>query len=65
MLDNCSYDKIKLIGKLSCIAWFIENHAKADAQKDNDKECLQILEALQRDTEKYAELLKAKLLEKC
>ena len=65
MLDNCSYDKIKLIEKLSCIAWFIEKHTKANANNDGDQECLKLLENLQRDAERYAEVLKVKLLKEC
>ncbi len=57
MLKNCHYDQIKLLYKLSCTAWFIEKHAKADAQKEGDKECVVMLENLEKDLKKYVDQL--------
>ena len=59
MLDNHIYDKIKIIGKLSCVAWFIDHHAIANAKKD--KETVKALEALQKDLEKHIDRLQALL----
>lgn len=58
MIDNCTYDKIKLAHKLSCIAWFIEKHAKENAKKAGDKECLAALEQIQKYAEEHAAKLK-------
>lgn len=57
MLDNSSYNKVKILCKLSELCWFIEKHALADAQKAGDKECIAYLEAVKRDVEKHIEKL--------
>lgn len=57
MLDNVSYDKIKLLHKLSCINWFIEKHGKNDAQTAGDQEFLVTLTSMQKDLQKYIEKL--------
>lgn len=63
MLDNCFYDKTKLIYKLSKAAWFIDKHAKENAKKAKDKECVKALEKLQKELEKQIAMLKEMLLE--
>lgn len=57
MLDNSSYNKIKLIYKLSDLLWFIEKHAINDAQNAGDKECIATLQAIEQDLEKHIEKL--------
>lgn len=57
MLDNVTYDKIKLLYKMSDLAWFIEKHALADAQNAGDKECADSLMGIQRDLQKHIEKL--------
>lgn len=57
MLDNASYNKIKLIHELSCICWFIEKHGKVDAKAAGDQELLNVLNSLKNDLEKYLERL--------
>lgn len=57
ILDNTSYNKIKLLYKLSELAWFIEKHALLDAQTAGDKENADALLALQRDLQKHIEKL--------
>ncbi len=53
MLKHNEYDKAKLLHKLSCLIWFIENHAHEDAKKADDKEFAKILEHLKKDLNKY------------
>lgn len=53
MLDHCTYDKVKLLKELSSMVWFIEKHAKNDANKANDMACHELLEKLAEDMEKY------------
>lgn len=65
MLDNCLYDKIKILHHVSCILWFIEKHAKEDAKKTNDTECLKILEELEKDLEKHVKNLKKIVCQDC
>lgn len=57
MLDNTSYNKIKLLYKLSDLSWFIEKHAILDAQNAGDPACAEMLIALQRDMQKHIEKL--------
>ncbi len=57
MLDNTTYDKIKLIYKMSDLAWFIEKHALIDARNSGDQECIDALAAIQRDLHKHIEKL--------
>ena len=57
MLDNCSYNKAKLIHELSKIAWFIEKHAHNDAQLAGDAACQDALRSLQKDLTKHLEKL--------
>lgn len=59
MLKHAKYDKIKLLHELSCLLWFIEQHAKSDAQNDNDKEFHAYLEKLSKDLNSYIEELNA------
>ena len=55
MLDNCTYNKIKMVYKISDLCWFIEKHAIEDAEKAGDMECAEILRGLQKDLEKHLE----------
>ena len=57
MLDNATYNKIKMLHHLSELCWFIEKHALEDAKKAGDTECTQAMLALQRDLEKHIEKL--------
>ena len=57
MLDNSTYNKVKLIYKLSRMIWFIDKHGLLDANNSGDKECLDNLVALKKDLEKHLEKL--------
>ncbi len=57
MLDNASYNKIKLLYKLTELQWFIEKHAINDANEAGDKACAELMLAIQRDLEKHVEKL--------
>ena len=61
MLDNCKYDKIKLLHEMSSMAWFIERHAKENAEKVGNKECIRAYGALKKNLEKNIELFKKML----
>lgn len=53
MLDHCTYDKVKLLHEISSLVWFIEQHAKNDAQSAKDAACQELLTKLVQDLEKY------------
>ncbi|MFC1842424.1 hypothetical protein ACFLYU_02085 [Candidatus Dependentiae bacterium] len=59
MLDNCKYDKVKLLHEMSSIAWFLEKHAKENANKADDKECFTIYQNMLQDLEKHIQVLKS------
>ena len=53
LLHNTKYNKIKILHELSCLAWFIDKHAKPEAKNADDKDCEQLLENLYNDLKKY------------
>jgi hypothetical protein len=58
MLDNCSYNKIKLMHNLSDIVWFIEKFCEQDSKISGHRDCQQAIEALEADLEKHISLLR-------
>ena len=58
MLNNCLYNKIKLLHQLSSSLWFIHKHAMEDAREVNDTECIVLLENIQKDLETHMRTLK-------
>lgn len=57
MLDNSSFNKVKLLYKLSDLVWFLEKHAIVDAHSAGDAAGAEMLLGLQRDLEKHIEKL--------
>ena len=57
MLDHITYDKIRLLHDLSRIVWFIEKHAKADAQNAGDTKCYDLFEKCAIDLSKHIQIL--------
>lgn len=57
MLDNCSYNTIKLLHQLSGVLWFIKKHGIEDAAKAGDTECLVMFEQLEKDLQEHIEHL--------
>ncbi|MBA2306687.1 hypothetical protein H0W26_00975 [Candidatus Dependentiae bacterium] len=55
MLDNATYNKVKLLYKLSNLCWFLEKHAIADAAAGGDAESADALMTLKRDLQKHIE----------
>jgi len=53
MIPNEKYDKIKLIHDASCLAWFIEKHALAQARGKNNESYAQLLAQFKKDIEGY------------
>ncbi len=48
MLKDTAYDKVKLLHELSCLAWFLKNHAKPNAKKAKDAKVLKLYEGLEK-----------------
>lgn len=57
-LENCNYDKIKILHHMSKMLWFIEKHALEDAKKMSDEKCYAAFEEIKKDLEKHVEKLK-------
>lgn len=58
VLDNDTYNKIKILHKLSSIAWFIKHHAENDARDMNNQIAQDSLRALCKDLNKHIEVIK-------
>lgn len=58
MLNNCNYDKIKLLYKVSKLASFIERHAIKDAKANGHQNCVDIYNELKDDLERHLESLR-------
>lgn len=56
-LDNSTFNKVKILYKLSHLQRFIEKHAIDDANDAGDKATVEGLLAIQRDLEKHIEKL--------
>lgn len=61
-LDNNTYNKIKIIYKMSEVAWFINKNGIADATKAGDNESITLLLNIQEDLENHVNRLKKTLL---
>ena len=57
MLDNCDYNKVRLLHDLSRIVWHLNKHAKEDAKKAGHEECHKICVELEKDLEKHISTL--------
>lgn len=57
-MDNCKYNKVKILHDLSALCWFIQKHALEDAKKANDADCVKKLQELSKDLEKHLEAFK-------
>ena len=55
MLDNSTYNKVKLICEISQLVWFIDKHALVDANSAGDKEWMDTLIGLRKELEAYIE----------
>lgn len=58
MLDNCNYNKVRLLHDLSRIVWYLENHAKKDSETAGHELCHGMCEDLQNDLEVHMEKLR-------
>lgn len=55
MLDNSTYNKVKLVYEISKLVWFIDKHALIDANDAGDKEWMDTLIGLRKQLEIYIE----------
>jgi hypothetical protein len=57
MLKHSNYDKIKILYELSKTAWFIEKHAKPDAQNSGDLKSYDLFEKCAIDLSKHIDAI--------
>jgi hypothetical protein len=53
VLNDCNYDKIKMIHHLSKMVGFIDRHAVSDAEKEGHPLCAEEYKELRADLEKH------------
>lgn len=58
VLDNCSYNKIKLMHELSSMLWFISHHAINDAKAAGDASFVEALQVIEEDLQRHLERLR-------
>ena len=58
VLENCNYNKVKLLHDLNRIIWHLEKHAKEDAKEGGHELCYAMCEELLQDLEKHTEKLR-------
>ncbi len=58
VLDNCTYNKIKLMHEISSMLWFISHHAINDAKAAGDVSCVETLQVLEEDLQRHLERLR-------
>jgi hypothetical protein len=61
MIDNCTYNKAKVLHHLAKINWFIEQHCKKDAKAAKHSGCDKLFKSIQKDLEKNVRLLQEAL----
>jgi hypothetical protein len=62
MLNDCKYNKIKLLHELSSIVWFLEKCAIPDAKKTtDDAQCVENFKSLQNTLETHIKKLETSL----
>ena len=57
-MDDCTYNKIKLLHDMSRISGFIEKHCREDARRAKHKDCQQIIDHLHKDLTVHMEGLR-------
>ncbi len=53
MLEDCNYNKVRLLHDLSRIVWYLKKHAKKDAKKAGHRECHNLCVELEKDLERH------------
>jgi len=56
MLNNCDYNKVRLLHDLSRITWYLKKHVKKDAKGKHAK-CAKVYKDLEKDLEKHIKKL--------
>jgi hypothetical protein len=57
MLDNCKYNKIKILHELSSIAWFLNKCGIKDAETSGAAKCVKAFTDVRTEIEKHIKAL--------
>lgn len=60
-MDNCSYNKIKLLHELSKLTGFIDKYGRKDAKSAKHQGCHQLLNQLHQDLHGHMEKLRKEI----
>ncbi len=63
-MDNCTYNKIKLLHELSKVAGFIERYARKDSRLAKHKDCEKVIHHLHQDLQTHIKQLHQQLSKK-
>jgi hypothetical protein len=63
VLDNCKYNKIKLLHELSRIVWFLDKCGIKDAETSGDTKCVEEFKLLRSEVEKHIRALEGAITE--
>jgi hypothetical protein len=57
MMDNCTYNKTKLLHEMAKLTGFIEKYAKKDAKSAKHGKCSKMINDLHKDLKKHMDTL--------
>ncbi len=58
-MQNCNYNKTRLLADVKSMLWRIKNFYKKDATDANHPLCNKVMDEMEKDLQKYAEKLQA------
>ena len=58
MLNDCNYNKVRLMHDMSRIVWYLKKHAKNDSNVHGHVLCHALCEDIEKDLEKHIEKLR-------
>lgn len=59
MLNDCNYNKVKLLTDMSKIVYYLKKHAQLDAKREGHELCCAVCEEIEKDLEKHILKLQA------
>jgi len=63
MLNNCNYNKVRLLYDLSRIEGYLKRHAKADAKRHGHVKCHKLCVDMEKDVEKHIKGIRMAIIE--
>lgn len=60
-MQNCNYNKTRLLADMKSILWRINHYYKKDSSKAKHPVCAKILKDMEKDLAKYADRIQANI----